>query len=733
MEIILAEAAGFCFGVKRALDTADLTANERKGDPIFTLGPLIHNPQVVQALANKGINVLEQPGDINAGVVIVRCHGVPPKVMHQLRESGLIVVDATCPFVRRAMRWAKELKDEGYQVVIVGDESHPEVKAIFGSSEETAWIVGTPRAIDELPEAKRIGIVAQTTQSAANYRACVSQFLGKTEELKAFNTICTATEQRQSSASELAARVDVMVVIGGYNSANTQRLVEVCKESGAKHTYHIETADQLELIWFVGAKKVGVTAGASTPEWLIEGVIKRMNEFTEEKVASVNQEQQEEKQEQVEQEEAAQEAVVEEAAEEAVVEAAEEAVEEAALTDAEETKEPLAEEQMDDYPEMPTPVANTFCTGKVVQINSDEVLVDIGYKSEGHIPLNELGLEGEQTPTDVVSVDDEIEVWVLKVDDAEGNVLLSKRRADSRKAWEELEAVFKQGETLAATVNQTVKGGLLVDVGVRGFIPASHVSRNFVDNLEKYVGQTLKLKIIELDRQKNNVVLSHKDVLDEEYKVAKEQAFASLEENTIVDGVVRRLTDFGAFVDIGGGVEGLLHVSEMAHGRVKHPSDVLSEGDQIKVMVLGVDTEKERISLGLKQTLADPWESISDRYQVGDKVTGEVTRVVDFGAFVRLEDGVEGLVHISQLSHRHVAKAEEVVKSGDEVEVKVISLDPQARRIGLSIRELEPKPEVTTKPAPRARNQQPKVEEQANNEEITTTLGDVFGDLFKDK
>ncbi len=386
------------------------------------------------------------------------------------------------------------------------------------------------------------------------------------------------------------------------------------------------------------------------------------------------------------------------------------------------------EEVMQEYSDMPTPVPNTVVTGKVVQIGTDEVLVDIGYKSEGRIPLNEMGLKPNQEPKDAFTLEQEVDVWVLKVDDAEGNVVLSKRRADAQKAWAQLEQLHAEGKPITAEVTQVVKGGLLVDLGVRGFIPASHISRNYVDDLEKYVGQTLEFKIIELDRQKNNVVLSRKELLEEEYQKAKEEIFNTLEENAIVDGVVRRITDFGAFVDIGGGVEGLLHVSEMAHSRVKHPSDVVSEGDKIKVMVLGIDKELERISLGLKQTLPDPWDTIEERYQVGDKVKGVVTRTVDFGAFVKLEDGVEGLIHISQLSHRHVAKTEDVVSAGDEVEAKIISLDPEAKRIGLSIRELEPKPEVkkeVKKPE--------KVEEKPEDEELTTTLGDMFGDLFKNQ
>jgi len=365
--------------------------------------------------------------------------------------------------------------------------------------------------------------------------------------------------------------------------------------------------------------------------------------------------------------------------------------------------------------------------GKVVQVGGDEVMVDVGYKFEGRIPLYELGLRSGQTPQDVVSVGDEIDVYVLKVEDAEGNVVLSKRRADSRVAWERLERAKETGEVIYAPVTERVKGGLLVDVGVRGFIPASHVSRNYVENLDEYVGKTLGLKVIELDRQRNNVVLSHKEVLEEEYQKAKAQAFASLKEGTVTSGVVRRITDFGAFVDVGGGVEGLLHVSEMAWSRVRHPSDVVKEGQEIKVKVLKVDPENERISLSLKETLPDPWLSADTKYPVGSTVHGTVTRVVDFGAFVKLEDGIEGLIHISQLADHHVANPSEVVNPGDEVDVRVVSVDVDKRRIGLSMR--SPQPERPRRRAPRP---EPRT---TSGEAPTVTLGDVFedlGNLFKD-
>ena len=496
-------------------------------------------------------------------------------------------------------------------------------------------------------------------------------------------------------------------------------MAEVCQEEGTR-TIHIETPDELQENWFAGVQKVGVTAGASTPEWLIEGVLTRMSEFTEDRAAQAAEEKEvKEVQEEVQE--------VQEELQEGTAEVVEETAADA--TASEESEEgKLSEVQISEYDvKLPTPGA--IVKGRVVQVSPDEVLVDIDYKSEGRIPLNELSFLQNVQPEELVSEGDEIVVKVLKVDDAEGNVVLSKKRADADQSWAKLEELKETNGTLEAKLVQTVKGGLLVNVGVRGFIPASHVSRSFEDNLEKYVGQTLELKIIELDRSKNNVVFSHKEVLEERYQKAKEEAFNTLEEGQTVPGIVRRLTDFGAFVDIGNGVEGLLHVSEMAYSRVDHPSDVVSEDEEIKVMILGVDKERERISLGLKQTLPDPWLNIDEKYSVGQKVTGVVTRVVDFGAFVKLEDGVEGLVHISQLSHKHVAKAEDVVRSGDDVDVKVISVDPEARRIGLSIKELEPKPQP--KPTPREKQQAQPAQEGTDSDELTTNLGDVFGDLLK--
>lgn len=393
--------------------------------------------------------------------------------------------------------------------------------------------------------------------------------------------------------------------------------------------------------------------------------------------------------------------------------------------DAESAGEPMAEQYEQSFRVL-TP--GEIIEGKVVEVGDDEVLVDVGYKSEGRIPLNELGLRAGQTPRDVVREGETIDVQVLKVDDTEGTVLLSRKRAQYRQSWKMLEELHRTGQPIEARVTERVKGGLLVDVGVRGFVPASHVDRNFVENLDQYVGQTFRMKVLEIDRQRNNVVLSRKQLLEEEYEQAKAETFATLEEGAVVDGVVRRLTDFGAFVDIGNGVEGLLHVSELAWSRVRHPADVLHEGQEVRVKVLKIDREHERISLSLKETLPDPWGNIEERYQVDDVLKGTVTRVVDFGAFVKLEDGVEGLVHISQLADRHVQNPNEVVSPGSEVMVKVISLDPKARRIGLSIREAQ----RHAQPAPEPEDTNDGIYSTASSDQSggeTVQLGDVHSGL----
>ncbi len=703
MEVLVARSAGFCFGVQRAMELAMLTAENSEGKKVHSVGPLIHNPQAVEKLVSLGIGAVESlDGAEPESIYIVRTHGLPPSIIEGARRGGINIVDGTCPFVARAQQWAASLKADGYQVIVVGDPGHPEVIGIVGAADNAALVCQAPEDLDGVEIRRRVGVIAQTTQTFENFRRCVDILLEKAEELKIFNTICTATTQRQEEAVRMAREYPVMVVVGGRNSANTTNLAELCRKAGAR-TYHVETKDELDPAWFKGVKKAGVTGGASTPSWIIEGVVNKMNEF-ENEASGVGPEE------------------TSKASGPTAEPATEPVATESAVPESAEGGKDIYSETFRDLS------VGQIIKAKVVQVQSDEVLVDIGYKSEGVIPMAELKDPPPAAPSDAVSVGDEISVYVVKLDDGEGNVVLSKRRADAHKAWEYLREAKAKNETLEATVRERTKGGLLVDLGVRGFVPASHASREYVEDLGVFVGKKLPFKIIELDEGRRNIVLSHKLVEEEEYQETKKETFASLQEGAVLEGVVKRLTNFGAFVDIGHGVEGLLHVSEIAWSRVKQPSDILSIGQKIQVKVIGVDQENERISLSLKQAMPDPWSTVGEKFQTGQIVHGEVTRVVDFGAFVRIADGLEGLVHVSQLADRHVAKPSDVVNVGDPVEAKILNIDPAAHRISLSIKEAHGAASPEARPDKDA-GEGLITEVAAPNDHNFTSLGEIAGNI----
>lgn len=362
--------------------------------------------------------------------------------------------------------------------------------------------------------------------------------------------------------------------------------------------------------------------------------------------------------------------------------------------------------------------------GKVVKIEDNQVLVDIGYKYDGIIPIRELSALHLETAADGVQLDEEIECKVLKVNDDKEQLLLSKRAVDSEKAWDKLEALLQNGEVFEAEVADVVKGGLVVDLGVRGFIPASMVERHFVEDFSDYKGKTLRLVVKELDRETNKVILSQRDVLEQEFEQKKQEVLASLAEGQEIEGKVQRLTPFGAFVDLGG-IDGLVHISEMAWTHVEQPSDVVQEGEVVRVKVLKVDPENERVSLSMKAAQPGPWETITDKVNVGDTITGTVQRLVGFGAFVEIAPGVEGLVHISQISHKHIGTPHEVLKEGEEVKVKVLDINPDEKRVSLSIKETE---EAPPKPEKRPSSQKDNDFVEENNQGLNLTLGERFGD-----
>lgn len=632
MKVIRATKAGFCFGVKRALEMAERTAEVSE---TVSLGPLIHNQQVVERLAQKGIGVIEavdgaQPGQ----TLIVRSHGVPPQVYESARRNSIQIVDATCPFVQKAQRLAAESAANA-QVIVVGDKHHPEVQGILGWAGESAIPVETLEEARNLPHFPSLAVLAQTTQPAGNFRQIVEELKGHTGNLTVHNTICNATEERQKVARELAGTVDVMVVVGGRNSANTRKLAAICSEHC--QTYLIETADELQAIWFDGAETAGLTAGASTPDWIIEEVYKKMTEMNEN----------------------------------------------------ESTELEYKEGNMETWDEGLQRIhRGALVTGTVVKITDEEVFVDIGWKSEGMISLRELSVARVDKPEQVVSIGDQVTALVLRGENEEGYTVLSRRRAGELEAVERLKKSFESQEEIKAKVTEVVKGGLLVDIGMRGFVPASQIQPGFVEDLTQFLGQTLRMRIIDFDPEKKKVVLSQKVILAEEQSTKRTRLFETLQEGETVKGIVRRLTNFGAFVDIGG-IDGLLHVSDMAYSRVKHPSEIVQPGDEVEVQVLKIDRDHGKISLGLKQLKQSPWASVSNKYPLGSLVNGKVVRLAPFGAFVQLEDGIDALIHISQLAERRIAKVEEVVKVGDMVSAKVVEVKPEEKRISLSIREAQ--------------------------------------------
>ena len=624
--ILLARHAGFCFGVRRAVETAERSA------PAATLGPIIHNPQVVERLERMGVRSIDAPGDAEAGSrVVIRSHGIGRGDYEALRARGCEIVDATCPFVKRIHDMARQASEDGVALIVVGEAEHPEVRGILGWTDAPSYAVLTAEDVNSLPGLTEARVVSQTTMVASRFEAVCAMLREKIPKLDVQATICPATRDRQSEAAGIAAESDAMLVIGGKASSNSRKLYRLAADI-CRRTYFIETAAELDGIDLTPSDTIGITAGASTPDCIIKEVVARMNDI-EKKVTP------------------------EETQEQDVM----------TMEDVEKTLVQIRPGQV--------------VTGTVVSVAEDEVCVNVGYKMDGLVKKSDL------SSTDV-KVGDEIEVEVVKVNDGEGNVLLSQKNIINRKAWEEIVAKSEAGEFVEGVGKEAVKGGLLADVsGIRTFIPASQLSLRYVEKIDEFVGQPMTLKIIEIDKAKKRIVASRKQVLMVEEAEKKQKIWDSLEVGSIVKGVVRRLADFGAFVDIGG-VDGLVHVTDLSWGRVKHPSDVVSVGQEIDVKILNVDKERERISLSHKQTQPKPWDVADEKYPVGSVVEGKVVRITKFGAFVELEPGLDGLVHISQCALTRIPQVEDAVNIGDIVRVKVLDVNTKDRRISLSIREV---------------------------------------------
>lgn len=635
--ITLAETAGFCFGVKRAIDMA------KEAAPAVSLGPLIHNETAVARLAEEGVRVIETLEEAGQEPVIIRSHGEGKATYDAAKAGGIRLIDATCPFVEKIHRIVSETDR---QVVIAGDPDHAEVKGIAGwcpqerpaivcSSEEEA-----ARAAVLLHEkASKVLLVAQTTIKEETFEKIGRALEEAGLDVERRNTICSATSKRQEECTALAARSDLMIVIGGRGSSNTRKLFEIAS-SYCENTFFVEKLEDLPLREVRKCTKIGTVAGASTPDYTIKEVIANMSDV--------------------------------------------------ALENKEMTMDDVLQSE-EFNKSLKLPRNGEIVDGKVHQVNEDEVIVNLGVKKDGILQKSDASLEEGQTLADAYKVGDEIKAKVIKTDDGDGGILLSTKKLEYIANWEEVVKAYEDKSVIEVKVTRAVRGGVIAEYKeFSGFIPLSQLSDHFVVDAEEFVGQTMNVRVFRIDPAKTKAVFSHKEYLKDERKKLIKEIWEKLNVGDIVEGTVMRFTNYGAFVDIGG-IDGLLHISEISWGKLKHPEEALSIGEKISVKILSMNEEKEKISLGLKQNTPEPWSVIDEKYEVGQVIEGKVVQIKEYGAFVELEPGLDGLVHISEVAHKRVENINNELQVGQVVNVKILEIDKDRKRISLSIREtIEP-------------------------------------------
>ncbi len=640
IEIIRAKNSGFCFGVRQAIEkTEEQVKHNECGKKIYTFGPLIHNRLVTDDLRSKGVDILDNIDDAGKeDIIIVRSHGESKLFWDKAQENGLNVVDATCTFVKKIHTLVAEASENGYHIIIVGDENHPEVKGIKGWCCGNSTIVNSAESAESVEE-DNLFIVCQTTIKKELLDSIVEVFTNRKKSFTVKNTICNATATRQKDCSLLAEECDAMVIIGGRNSSNTQKLYEISKKI-CQNTFFVEKIEDLPLRELSKCNKIGVAAGASTPECVIKEVIATMSENITEK------------------------------------------------------NEMNMMDLMDDIEKsLRLPRVGEIVNGKVHQVTDKEVIVNMGCKKDGVIPKEEVTVEGDQKLTDLFKEGDEIQAKVIKTDDGDGVILLSKKKLEANEHWNEINEAYGNGTVINVKVVRQVNGGVIAAYKeVTGFIPMSQLSDKFVENAEEFIGQEMDVKVTRVDLRRNRAVFSHKVVLTEEKQRKIEEIWNSLHVDDVVEGTVMRFTDYGAFVDLGG-IDGLLHISEISWGKLKHPKEVLQIGDKVKVKILSMNEEKGKISLGLKQTTPEPWSVINENYEVGQVVGGKVVQIKEYGAFVELEPGLDGLVHISEVANKRVSDIAEELELGQDVEAKILDIDTERKRISLSLKQAMPESE----------------------------------------
>ena len=639
--IKVAKTAGFCYGVKRAVNS--VYDEIKNGTKLATLGALIHNPQVIGDLAEKGVIAYDNPDDIPDGyTIVIRAHGVGKETYDKIKNRPHI--DLTCPFVEKIHKIVSEYHNKGYGIVIVGDKNHPEVKGINGWCGNNALVIyDINEQIDENFSKKPVCVVAQTTIKREIFSQIVQNVKKTCKSTLIFDTICSATKDRQTETAALSEESDCMIVIGGRESSNTRKLFEIAKERCGE-AYHIETYEEIPQKTY---NKIGITAGASTPHRIIEEVVKAMSENLQ--------------------------------------------------------KEENFAELFEQYSSK-TLNNGDVVEGTVVEVRNNEVIVDLGgFKYNGQLAADQLTDDPSLKPSDVVKEGDTIKVYVVGVNDGEGKVVLSRKKLVAMESWNKIKAAYESGEVLEGKIIKAVKGGVIALAdGSQVFIPARQASERFIQDLQSLVGETVNFKIIEIDERRRRVIGSVRVLLEAARKEREEKFWAEAEVGKKYTGTVKSLTSFGAFVDIGG-VDGLVHISELSWNKIKHPSEIVNVGDVLEVYIKDMNPETQKISLGYKKTEDDPWVIAQNKIHVGDVIKVKIVRMMPFGAFAEIIPNVDGLIHISQIADRRIGKPEDVLTIGEEVEVKVTETDWEAKKISLSIRALI---------APAAEEAAPEVEEE---------------------
>ncbi|MDD4296835.1 MAG: bifunctional 4-hydroxy-3-methylbut-2-enyl diphosphate reductase/30S ribosomal protein S1 [Ruminiclostridium sp.] len=670
-KILVAEKAGFCFGVNRAVKLAFKTCQENPSRTC-TYGELIHNRQVNDKFIELNVRCVKNTDEIQKDDhVVIRAHGIGKDVYTAIANKGAYTHDATCPDVKKIHKLVSQKHSEGNNIIIVGDRQHPEVIGINGWCNNEAYILSEESEVQKLPDMENaVCIVAQTTFKPEKYEEIYNLIKKKFAKAVKFDTICRATDTRQREAEEMSKAADMMIVIGGFNSSNTQKLFEICL-ANCPLTYKIETVADLPPLDIKKINTIGITAGASTPDWVVKEVFETMEELINNQETEMS------------------------------------------------FKEAFEESEVNSLR------SGEVVKGRIIGYNTSEVFVDLGYKADGTISMEEFLDDPEFDPEKDLKEGEEILVYIIKINDGEGNVSLSKKRVESIQGMEDIEVAFNEKKPLEAIVKEVVNGGVVANYkGVRVFIPASQISDHYVKDLNEFLKKKVKFEVVEMSKNKRRVVGSCRNILEKEKEAKLDAFWSDVEIGKEYTGTVKSVTNFGAFVDLGA-VDGLIHISELSWKKVNRPSDVIKVGQTVTVKILGFDKDKQKVSLGYRKAEDNPWYNVENKYSIGDTLEGKIVRLVPFGAFVELEEGVEGLVHISQISNVRLGKPDEVLSVGQKVQMKVLEVNPELKKISLSIRDVEPIDPVREEGEAIDGEDDERIP-TAHVEEMTNTIGDII-------